>query len=550
MNGRLKKLKGVIFDFDGTLVSIHIDFKKIKKTLVERACKLGLCLPDGSMPILEMLDYVGKNNGNNRVTESFIADMKRILLEEETKSADKSFPLPGSIKLIKDLGKKGIRTGIFTRNCRQAVEKVVEKFSIPCDVLLTRDDVSKVKPAREHLEKAARLLGLTREEVLIAGDHPMDIRSARNFGALSCGIVSENINRSDFEREGADFIFDRIEYIGYLFGVKSLKTGKLPNSLLGYLLKTYMENDSSVIEGPQIGVDCAFFRTGSKELLVKTDPVTLVGKDTGNYLVNVNVNDISVMGGEARWFLCSLIFRRKVALDEIEDIFSQISDQCRKHGINWIGGHTEISGSGKSNIACGFLAGRMVKKKHMNCRGVKKGDKIFLVKELGIEAVSIIAREKYGCLKKYFTERALQKMINSITDPGISIAGEAKLLWENFRIKVMRDPTEGGISAALYEIAGRFNIGITVEKEKLVFNQYIRKLSSIYGLNPCGIISSGSIVGIISAADGPCMVRFLEERGIKCALIGEVTEGKGVYLRDGSSESVFPVFERDEINRI
>ena len=110
-------------------------------------------------------------------------------------------------------------------------------------------------------------------------------------------------------------------------------------------------------------------------------------------------------------------------------------------------------------------------------------------------------------------------MLDLIKKPGINVFREAKMLWKNFGIKVMHDPTEGGISAALYEIAGRYGIGITIDKQSLIFNQYIMKLSSMFGLSPYAIISSGCIVGIISAGESAGMIRFMRARGVKCACL-------------------------------
>jgi len=550
MRAKLKKIKGVLFDFDGTVVSIHIDFRGIKDTIVRKAAEAGLSVPGKSRPILELLDYIGKNNRDNGATKDFISSMERHLVGEELKGAGKALPLKGSISLMESLRKKGFKTGIVTRNCRQAVCMVSRRHKVPYDVLLTRDDVLKVKPCREHLMDAASSLGLKKEEIILIGDHPMDIKCARVFGCLSCAILSGNIKRADFEAEGADFIFDSIEEAGYLFGIKPVRAGKLPNSLLEYLLKTYIKNDASVVEGPGIGRDCAVFETRGNLLFAKTDPVTLVGEDTGQYLVNVNVNDMAAMGGIPKWFLCSLLFPRGITFDMIEEVFCQVCSHCKKYSINWVGGHTEVSSGVKKTVACGFLAGFEGKGKNKKLKPVRKGDRVFLVKEAGIEAASIMAREKMEVLKREFPENILSRLVNSVNRPGIGVLREARLLWENFGVKVMHDPTEGGISTALYEVSLRCGTGLMIDKKKIMFYPHVERLSSLFGLNPYGIISSGCLLGIIPEEEGPGLRDFMRKRRIKCSLIGEAVDREGVYLRDGENVSPFPVFERDEITRL
>lgn len=550
MCARLSKLKGVIFDFDGTIVSIHIDFKKIRAAAIKKALELNLNIPVENYPILELIDYIGRHNKTNKDKEAFLRFIRRYLLAKELEGAEKAVPLKGSLEFIAALRKKGIKTGIITRNCRQAVNKVIKKFNIHYDVLLTRDDVKKVKPETEHIKKAVQHLGLKKEEIIVVGDHLMDIQCAKKFGALSCGIVSENITRDMFAAEGADFIFESIEDAGYLFGIKPLKAGKLPNSLLDYLLKTYIENDGSVLVGPGVGADCAVFKSEQNLLFAKTDPVTLVGQDTGKYLLNVNINDLAVMGGQPGWFLCDMLFPPGITLPDIEDVFSQVRLQCEKHKVNWIGGHTEISGGLKIPISCGFLVGVMMPGKKAGAETVMAGDKVFLVKEVGIEAVSIIARRKYGCLEKAFPKRILARMADTVDEPGIGVLKEARLLWENFEVKVLHDPTEGGLSTALYEIAARCNAGFIIDADKIIFCRYLLKLARIFGLNPYGVISSGCLLGIISGEESGMLVDFMRKRRIKCGIIGEVTEEKGVYLKDKGEISGFPVFERDEITKL
>jgi len=214
-------LKGVIFDFDGTIVSIHIDFKKIREKIIKNALKHRICIPGNNLYTLELLEYVNRYNKKNIFSEKFLADTLQYLKNEELKAAEKSVPLPGCINLVKDFKRRGIKIGIITRNCRDAVEVVINKFSIPYDALLTREDVKKVKPDKEHIKTAIKLLGLRKNEVIMVGDHPMDIKCAKNFGVMSCGILSGNAHiRSSFKKEGADFILTNIEDLYCLFGIK------------------------------------------------------------------------------------------------------------------------------------------------------------------------------------------------------------------------------------------------------------------------------------------------------------------------------------------
>lgn len=540
-------MKGVIFDFDGTIVKSTIDFKRIKNRILEEAKKYRLKIPDASLPILELLEDIKGVNGKKG--KEFYFKAHRILKKEELNASEYTEPQKGAVNLLKRLKKKNIKVGIITRNCRDVVENVIERFNIPYDVLLTRDDVERVKPDILHIKECLKLMGLKKEEVILVGDHLFDVRAGKRAGILSIGIRSSSILDEEFIKEGADFVIQDIGEVGYILGIKGFKAGKLPNRFLRYLLRRYTAGrDKDILISPGVGIDCAVFKVSDKIIFAKTDPITLTSKDLGFYLVNISVNDISVMGGIPSHLLTVLLFPEGTNFSEIEYVFSQISDECKRFGIKWIGGHTEIVSGIKNPVAVGFLTGRKIKK--LKQKKIKEGDRIFLVKEIGIEGASIIARERYDELKRYVSERYLEKVKNSIRKPGISIFNEAKILWKDFDIKYMHDPTEGGISTALYEMAEANNTGLLIYPEKLKFYPPAIKFCKIFNIDPLGIISSGCITGIIEKDEENKLVKFWEKRKIRIEIIGEVIDKKGVwYIKDKTLHS-FPVFTRDEINRL
>lgn len=81
-----------------------------------------------------------------------------------------------------------------------------------------------------------------------------------------------------------------------------LLTGKLPPPLLARLLRWRGAADPRVIVGPRCGVDAAVVALGRHRLVLKSDPVTFTTGRIGWYVVQVNANDIAVMGGRPTWF--------------------------------------------------------------------------------------------------------------------------------------------------------------------------------------------------------------------------------------------------------
>ncbi len=539
-----KLVKGVIFDFDGTLVISPIQFEEIKEKILKEARERNLKFKN-ELPILELLDFIKKENGKKG--KDFYVIGQNILKEKEIEASQKAKPRKNLLKTLNQLKKNNIKIGIITRNCRESVINVINKFSIPYDIILTRDDVKKVKPNTYHIEKCLKLMNLKRNEVILVGDHPFDIICGKKLGIKTIGIKNENIDERLLYKEGVDFLIDEISDIEYLIGLKSFKQGKLPNKFLRYLLEKYTDKGRNIISASSIGSDCSIFKIKTNIIFAKTDPITLTCQDIGFYLVNINVNDIVVMGGIPKYFLCSLFFPFRIKFPEIENVFLKIREECNKFNIKWVGGHTEITDI-KRSISVGFMIGEKIKK--FDCSEIKEGDKVFLIKEIGIEGASILVREKYEKLKKIFSERYLKKIKNSIYNPGISVFKEGVILWKNFKIKSMHDPTEGGISTGLYEVSENKNIGILVDIKKLRFYKPVIKLCKIFNLNPFGIISSGCIVGIIDRSEERKFIEFCNKRNFRVVIIGDVIKEKGVFYYEGNKKRKFPKFERDEINKI
>jgi len=142
-------IKGLIFDFDGTIVSQHIDFKGIFEEIHRLLLSYILKEPKKHLPVLEYLDEVKKLNGKK--SQRFLYEARRILLEKEKQASEKASPIKGVPEFLEELINKGFSVGIVTRNSRAVVEEILKKKKIPYHVLLAREDVKKVKPHPSHM---------------------------------------------------------------------------------------------------------------------------------------------------------------------------------------------------------------------------------------------------------------------------------------------------------------------------------------------------------------------------------------------------------------
>jgi hydrogenase expression/formation protein HypE len=333
-----------------------------------------------------------------------------------------------------------------------------------------------------------------------------------------------------------------------------LPPGKLPQPLLKKLLDRYARTGPGVIVGPGIGMDAAVLDAGApaEYLIAKTDPITFTASDIGSYAITINANDIACMGGVPRWFSACVILPQGRATEAlVRSIFKSLSDTCRALNISLVGGHTEITHGLDRPIVVGHMLGTVKKGSVVTASGARPGDAVILTKGIAIEAVSVVSREKGPEIEKAFGRRFLNRCKKFVTDPGISVLGDAAVALEAGKVHSMHDPTEGGLATGLYEIAQAAGVGMEIESDKIRVLPEAEKLLGHFGLDPMGAIASGALLITAPPPDAYRIVEALEASGIHAAVIGRVTDKAGkVRLLKAGRSAALPRFKADELTKL
>jgi hydrogenase maturation factor len=337
--------------------------------------------------------------------------------------------------------------------------------------------------------------------------------------------------------------------------IKILKSGKLDIDTLKRILERNTILDSQVIVGPKIGEDAAVIDLREKtdrHWVVSSDPITFTTEEVGYYGVVVNLNDIATMGAIPKWFLATLLFPEGSDLRIIEKVFRQIHHACRRFGISFIGGHTEITPGIKKMILSGHMIGEVKKDKLVTTSGARAGDLLLLAKGVCIEGTSIIAREKEAeLLKKGVSSSLIRKAKRFILNPGIDVLRSAQIACKGTLVHSMHDPTEGGLINGLIEMAWASEKGIEVDFDKVLIYRESRILCQEFGLNPFGVIASGALLLTISPSDFSPIQKAFKRNSIPFQVIGRIKKGPArVIRRNGKGRKELKALPRDEILKI
>jgi hydrogenase expression/formation protein HypE len=174
-----KRIKGVLFDFDGTLtLPGALDFPAIRR---EMNCPTDI-------PILEWLETVPAERKPPLI---------KILESAEEKAAEESLPNVGAEECLLTLRDKGVLLGIITRNSLPSVRLALERFEtvrlLDFSTVITRDD-SLPKPHPDGVHKACDRMGLAASELMVVGDFRFDVIAGKAAGA--CTVLLTNGRRS------------------------------------------------------------------------------------------------------------------------------------------------------------------------------------------------------------------------------------------------------------------------------------------------------------------------------------------------------------------
>ena len=340
---------------------------------------------------------------------------------------------------------------------------------------------------------------------------------------------------------------------------KALPAGKLPVALLRRLLAQYATNsgaglqDQRVVVGAGIGLDASVIDLGTHYLVAKTDPITFSAEDCGSYALTINANDLATMGAVPRWFLVTLLMPVGASTPRsVSRIFSQLRANCRRFGVALCGGHSEITDAVSRPVIIGCLLGECRKSHLVTSKGARVGDAILLTKGIPIEAVSVLARERPDDLRRRYSSGFVNRCRRYISNPGISIVRDANLARAAGGVHAMHDPTEGGLSTALYELAEAANVGVHVEECQVRILPEGAQLCADFELNPWGAIASGALLICADPRRERTILQRLHHAGIAAFRIGTVVplrEGVRMMTRKGHLRRI-PRFAVDEIARL
>jgi hydrogenase expression/formation protein HypE len=243
--------------------------------------------------------------------------------------------------------------------------------------------------------------------------------------------------------------------------------------------------------------DGAALRVGDKWLVITTDshvvhPIVFPGGDIGRLAVSGTVNDLAMMGAtEPLALTCAVIMEEGFARTDLERIYVSIREACHEAGATIVTGDTKVMGRGEIDGLVINTAGVALCDRVVPDAGLRPDDLLILTGTVGDHGMAIMAvRHKL----------ALEGDLRSDVAP-INGLVRAALEAGGLDVVAMKDPTRGGVSSALHEMAEKGGVGIIVDEMNVPVRPQVRAACDLLGIDPLVVANEGkALIGVRAGA--------------------------------------------------
>ena len=239
------------------------------------------------------------------------------------------------------------------------------------------------------------------------------------------------------------------------------------------------------------------------------------------------VNSMLAAGASLEAISINVLMPEAAEEKQLKELMKEIDTLCTQEGILVLSGHTAVSPY-VSTLILSVTAMGIKKKEETGCKSCSDYADLDLVVvgTVGREGAAMLATEYGECLEARYALSYIEAA-KHLFDDG-SLSETADILQER-EIVLAHDVREGGIFAALWELAAAANVGLSVDLKEIPIKQHTIEVCEYFNLNPYMLRSGGTL--LLACTNGARIVEQLQKAGVAAAVIGQTTSGNDRLIR-------------------
>jgi hydrogenase expression/formation protein HypE len=275
--------------------------------------------------------------------------------------------------------------------------------------------------------------------------------------------------------------------------------------------------------------DQAAFDVGAGRLVMSTDgyvvsPLFFPGGDIGKLAVHGTINDIAMAGARPLYLSAGFVIEEGFALADLKRIADSMGEASRAAGVPIVTGDTKVVERGKADgvfvttTGVGIVPPGLI----LSSERIRPGDVVLLSGSIGDHGVAVMS-------KRENLEFETEILSDSAALHGL-VSGMVEACGPHLR--VMRDPTRGGLAAVVNELAHASGVGFALEEAAIPVRAEVAAACEFLGLDPLNVANEGKLVAIVApeAAEALLAVMKAHPLGQDSAIIGRAVEDENRFV--------------------
>ena len=276
--------------------------------------------------------------------------------------------------------------------------------------------------------------------------------------------------------------------------------------------------------------DGAAIRVGDRWLVMTTDshvvkPLFFPGGDIGKLAVSGTVNDLSMMGAtEVLGLTCAVVIEEGFLREDLIRVQESLRQTAIAARAPIVTGDTKVMGRGELDGLILNTTGVAIADHIVTDAGLRAGDVLIVTGSIGDHGFAVMAARH---------DLALQSALVSDVAPLNGLVRDA-LAAGGRDVVAMKDPTRGGLSSAVHEMAAKARVTIVLNEPAIPVTDEARAVSELLGIDPLHVANEGkAVIGVRrSAADAVLTALHAHPLGRRAAIVGYAAEGRPSVILD------------------